>query len=405
MGLGPDLFRLLVESVRDYAIFALDPTGRVLTWNAGAQRFKGYRANEIIGQHFSVFYGAEERAAGKPERELRVAAAEGRVEDEGWRIRKDGTRFWANVIITALRDTDGTLLGFAKVTRDLTERQALQARAIEDARRLAAEETAREAAERRTEDLRQVLERMQAQAAELRQRRQEAEAASRAKSEFLAVMSHELRTPLNAIGGYVDLILMGLRGPVNGEQEQDLQRVRRSQQNLLSLINDVLNFARLEAGGVSYEIAPVVLREVVESVLAGVEPQAAAKGLTLERPACPEDVVALADRDKLGQIVVNLLSNATKFTGSGGRITVTCEREAERALLRVADTGRGVPADQLERIFEPFVQLDASLTRTAGGTGLGLAIARDLARAMGGDLTVESQLGVGSTFTLRLPKG
>ena len=402
---GEELFRLLVDTVRDYAIFALDPDGRILTWNAGAARIKGYAPAEIVGRHFSTFYPPEDLAWDKPGYELEVARREGRLEDEGWRVRKDGTRFWANVVITAIRRGDGTLLGFGKVTRDLTDRKAAEERAIENARRLAAEEAARVAAEQRTEDLRQVLERMQAQTTELRQRRQEAEAANRAKSEFLAVMSHELRTPLNAIGGYVDLLLMGLRGPLSPEQEQDLQRVRRSQLHLLSLINDVLDFARLEAGRVSYEIAPLAMREVVESVVAIIQPQASAKALTIDLSGCPADVHAQADRDKLGQILLNLLSNAIKFTEPGGRITVSCGADKGGALLRVSDTGRGIPADQQERIFEPFVQLDATLTRTVEGTGLGLAIARDLARAMGGDLTVESVVGRGSEFTVRLKKG
>jgi PAS domain S-box-containing protein len=202
---GSGLYRLLVESVKDYAIFALDPDGNVLSWNEGARRLKGYEPHEIIGRHFSAFYSAEEKTAGKPQRELVVAAEEGRIEDEGWRIRKDGTRFWANVVITALRDETGTLVGFAKVTRDLTERRAAEQRAINDARCLA-----------------------------------EAEVANQAKIQFLAAMSHELRTPLNAIAGYADLIGAGVGGPVTAKQQEYLARIRGSQQHLLGIITDLL---------------------------------------------------------------------------------------------------------------------------------------------------------------------
>src|SRR5262249_14919184 len=222
----------------------------ILTWNPGAQRFKGYTADEIIGQHFSVFYPPEDIATRKPWWELEVAEAEGRFEDEGWRLRKDGTRFWANVVITALRGEAAELVGFAKVTRDLTERRAGELRAIEDARRLAAEETGRAMAEERSRELADLNARLQAQAEELEQRRREAEEANRMKSEFLAAMSHELRTPLNAIGGYAELLAMGVHGVITPGQSSALERVLRNQQHLLGLINDILNFSRLEAGEV-----------------------------------------------------------------------------------------------------------------------------------------------------------
>src|SRR6202022_2033933 len=184
----------------DYAIFMVEPNGYIARWNRGAQRINGYSADEIIGRHFSAFYPAEDIAARKPEWELEKAAHDGRFEDEGFRIRKDGTRFWANVIITAVRDDGGSLLGFAKVTRDLTERRAAELRAIADARRLATAETA-----------------------------------NVAKSEFLTAMSHELRTPLNAIGGYVDLLTLGLGGPVTPPQQEHLEATRRSKHPLMGI--------------------------------------------------------------------------------------------------------------------------------------------------------------------------
>ena len=230
-----------------------------------------------------------------------------------------------------------------------------------------------------------------------------AEAANRSKSEFLAVMSHELRTPLNAIGGYAELIELGIRGPVTAEQRGDLEKIQRSQRHLLGLINGVLNYARIEAGAVHYELTDVVLDEVLTTCEALITPQVRAKGLTLRHAGCDQALRVRADRDKVQQIVLNLLSNAVKFTESGGEVALACARERAQVLVRVQDTGIGVPADQLARVFEPFVQIDATLTRTREGTGLGLAISRDLARGMGGDLTAESTPGVGSTFTLILP--
>ncbi|HEX2202615.1 MAG TPA: ATP-binding protein [Longimicrobium sp.] len=234
--------------------------------------------------------------------------------------------------------------------------------------------------------------------------RAEAERANRAKSEFLAVMSHELRTPLNAIGGYAELMEMGIRGPLTPQQREDLRRIQTSQRHLLGLINEVLNYARLETGSVHYEMADVPLADVVAGAEALVAPQARAKALALAVAPFPPGLAVRADAEKVRQILVNLLSNAVKFTDRGGRVELSCEAEGERVRVLVRDTGIGIPADQLERIFEPFVQVRADLTRTAEGTGLGLAISRDLARGMGGDLTAESTLGAGSTFTLALPR-
>jgi PAS domain S-box-containing protein len=567
--LSEERFRLLVTSVKDYAIFMLDPEGHVATWNEGAQRAKGYSADEIIGKHFSIFYPPEKVAERFPEYELAEAVRIGRFEDEGWRIRKDGTRFWANVVITPLYGAEHRLVGFGKVTRDLTERRASEERAIEDASRVAAQEAARRAsdvARQRTEQLQsltsrlaavhtipelsqvlfgeafpvmgvdagsfgivdtngtqmrlvadvgydeiverfrvialdadlpmteairtgrpvvhlsraerearfpssrevlagfdasvvvplmsagraigalgmhcrageesvpwttdsiafmesvaqqcgQALERAQLYESERRARREaevarlraeearaRAEEANMAKSQFLAAMSHELRTPLNAIGGYAQLMELGVSGDVSDDQRGQLARIQRNQQHLLGIINDILNFARIEAGQINYDIQRVAMHEVLDSVTQMIVPQATMKGVALDAAPCAPDVTVWADRAKVEQIVLNLLTNAVKFTGAGGRVTIGCARVADGQMgCTVTDTGSGIAADQLERIFEPFVQVGRSLTATHEGTGLGLSISRDLARAMDGDIAVQSTLNQGSTFTLTLP--
>ena len=366
---GGRMYQLMVEAVHDYAIFMLDPSGYIASWNRGAERIKGYTADEIIGRHFSIFYRAEDIAIGHPQYELEVAAREGRFEEERPRLRKDGTHFWANVVITPIRDETGTLIGFAKVTRDLTERRRAEQKAIDDARRVA-----------------------------------ESETANVAKAEFLTAMSHELRTPLNAIGGYVELLSLGLGGPVTPQQVEYLERIRRSQQHLMGIISDLLNFSRIEAGHVTYDIAPISLVHVIEAVAEIVESQAEAKGIFLEVDRSELACIALGDRAKVDQILLNLLSNAIKFTGATGTVKVRCRTSKDAAAIDVIDTGAGIPTDKLELIFEPFVQLGRSLSSAHEGTGLGLAISRDLARAMHGNLTVSSKVGEGSTFTLTLPR-
>jgi signal transduction histidine kinase len=294
--------------------------------------------------------------------------------------RQDGTlhEHFFNIGYQPLRDGAGAVYAVASVAYDVTEQ--IHARHQVDAARAAAERA-----------------------------QEEAEKANKAKGEFLAIMSHELRTPLNAIGGYAELIDIGIHGPVTDAQRGALARIQQSQRHLLGLINGVLNYSRVEAGALTYELTRIPVVEAVAEAESLVAPQLRAKGLQYGWHGCAEDLTVTADREKLQQILLNLLSNAIKFTdarnGDPGRIEISCDALGAMVAIHVRDTGEGIPPDKLRAVFEPFVQIDQRLTRRKQGVGLGLTISRDLARGMGGDLTAESTVGEGSTFTLTLPAG
>jgi PAS domain S-box-containing protein len=363
-------FRLLIEDVKDYAIFMLDENGRIASWNAGAERLNGYKADEIIGKPFSIFYPKEDLRRGKPHHELEVTTAVGRFEDEGWRIRKDGTRFWANVVITALRDKDGTLRGFGKVTRDLTEHKLAEEQRLQ----LAREQVARA----------------------------EAEAANRSKDEFLATVSHELRTPLNAILGWGRMLASGKLDEENFVR--GLETIERNAKLQAQLIDDLLDVSRIISGKLRLTVVPVDLHPVIENAVAAMQPAAAAKSLRLQVVLDSRVGLISGDPDRLQQVVWNLISNAVKFTPKGGRIQIRLQRINSHVEVTVSDTGQGISPEFLPYVFDRFRQADSAITRMHGGLGLGLAIVRHLIELHGGTVEASSP-GVeqGSTFTVRLP--
>ena len=372
-------FRLLIEGVAEYAIFMLDANGNVATWNTGAERIKGYTASEIIGQHFSVFYPAETKDSGWPDHELQVAAEKGSFTDIGWRLRKDGTTFWANVTITALRDDAGKLLGYAKLTRDLTESKRVEAMESANQQReemLDAERSARISAQRST----------------------------RLKDEFLATLSHELRTPLSAILGWTQVLLRGATPKGPEEQKRAIEVIDRNARAQVQLIDDLLDLSRIMTGKLRLDLHRVAFSSVVETAVDSAKPAAEAKNIRLKAILSSSHDIVNADSTRLQQVVWNLLTNAIKFTPKGGQVQVLLQRVNSHLELCVSDTGIGIPASYLPHVFDRFSQKDASTTRAFGGLGLGLAICKQLVELHGGVILAASEgEGKGATFSVHLP--
>jgi PAS domain S-box-containing protein len=373
-------FRLLVDRVTDYAIFMLDVNGYIATWNSGAERIKGYAAEEIVGRHFRTFYPKDVADSGYPEYELKTAAARGSFVDQGWRVRKDGSRFWAHVTITALRDDEGRLRGFAKVTRDMTEAkrtEALESAGAEREALLEAERTARIEAQR----------------------------SAKVKDEFLASLSHELRTPLNAILGWAQVLRSkGAHGRSADDVERAMEIIERNARAQVRLIDDLLDLSRILGGRMRLDVQEVGLVDVVQSTVDSVEPTAQAKGIRVETVLDPQGGVVSGDAARLQQVFWNLLTNAVKFTPKGGRVQVILQRVNSHVEVSVADTGIGISADFLPHVFDRFSQADTSLQRRQGGLGLGLAISKQLVELHGGSIHAKSfGEGKGATFTVHLP--
>ncbi len=372
-------FRLLVEGVPDHAIFMLDVNGNVASWNVGAQRIKGYAADEILGRHFSIFYLREVRDSGWPQHELQGAMETGSFRDEGWRIRKDGTRLWALVTITALRDDSGRLIGFAKLTRDLTERRNAEAAEVASQRReeiLEAERGARIAAQR----------------------------TARIKDEFLATLSHELRTPLSAILGWTQLLAKAHAGSMTPDIRHAVEVIDRNARLQVKLVDDLLDLSKIISGKLRLELRETSIADVVQAAIDSAQPAANAKDIRLTAALDPTPATVTADSGRLQQVVWNLLSNAIKFTPKGGQIELLLRRRDARVELSVSDTGIGIPAHFLPHVFDRFAQQDSSTTRAHGGLGLGLAIARQLVELHGGSISAASKgEGLGATFAIELP--
>ncbi|MBC8088577.1 MAG: PAS domain S-box protein [Phycisphaerae bacterium] len=349
-------FRLLVDGVKDYAIIMLDADGKVQTWNAGAELIKGYKSEEILGQHFSVFYPADAIDRGWPAHELSVAGTLGRFEDEGWRLRRDGSRFWASVIITGLRDRDGRLAGFAKVTRDITDRQRLEA-LVQSTREM---------------------------------------------TEFLAMLSHELRNPLAPIRNAVAVLEVHDTNDPTIKWSREV--IGRQSAHMSRLIEDLLDVSRITSGKIVLTLVPIDIRTVVAIAIESALPQTAERKHVLNVSLPEHPVMVNGDATRITQVVTNLVSNAIKYTPVGGHITASLQVVNRNVLLHVSDSGIGLRANQLERVFDLFAQGERSLARSEGGLGVGLTLVRRLVELHGGTAVASSAgPGLGSTFEVCLP--
>jgi PAS domain S-box-containing protein len=403
---------LLDDAPCGFVAFADDGTVRAV--NATLLRMLGASRDEVVGRHVEQLLTVGSRIFYQTHF-FPLVRLHGRADEIFLVLRARDASEVAALVNAVRHERDGEWTTDCVLLRIVERRKfedallrakkdAEEARAVAQASQQQLEEQAAEL-EAQSEELRTINDELLVRTEELEEARTAADAANRAKSDFLATMSHELRTPLNAIAGYVQLLELGVHGPITAPQREALGRIDRSQRVLLRLINDVLNLARIEARRVEYRLERVVLAELVESVVPLVEPQMAGRSLRLE-VSVPGGLAAHADREKAEQILLNLLSNAIKFTPADGCIRIDARPDAvasDRLAISVQDTGIGIPPEKLAAVFEPFVQVDARRTRTHEGTGLGLTISRDLARGMGGDLTAESTVGEGSTFRLALP--
>ncbi|MDB5803684.1 MAG: two-component hybrid sensor and regulator, partial [Betaproteobacteria bacterium] len=359
MRLSEERFRLLVDGVQDYAIYLLSADGIVTSWNLGARRIKGYEPGEIIGQHFSRFYAKEDIEAGKPWGELAMARQHGRAEDEGWRIRKDGSKFWARVVVTALYDGEGVLQGFAKVTQDLTQRRHSEA----------------------------------------------LEASARQVTDFIAVLAHELRNPLAPIRNAVHLLKLA---PTEEIREKAWRIVDRQSGQLSRIVDDLLDISRLTRGTLTIQTRPMEVAALVQRAVEAARPGIDAARHTLSIDLPPERLLVEGDEVRLTQALTNVLNNAARYTDPGGKIFLQVARSAiehgERVCISVADTGRGIAPEFLGAIFGMFVQGRDALSRPAAGMGVGLALARSIAELHHGTIEAYSAgEGRGAEFVMRLP--
>jgi PAS domain S-box-containing protein len=363
--------RLLIEGVEDYAILMLDSQGRVISWNSGAERITSYKEHEILGSDHSVFFTPEEIKMGKPRHSLEVATAAGRCEEDGWRVRNDGSRYWASVITTALWDEAGRLRGFATVTHDITQRKEAE----EERERLLRQEKAA---------------------------REEAESAGRLKDEFLATISHELRTPLTSILGWARLFCSGQVPDYQVRQAMDV--IAKNAQAQAQLIDDILDTSRIITGRLQLEVQPVEIERIFHAVVEVVRPSAELKGVDLNMVIDARREVVLGDAGRLRQAIWNLLSNAVKFSNEGGRVEARLARAGNQVEITVSDTGVGIDPQFMPHVFERFRQADGAHTRGHGGLGLGLATTRHIVEMHGGDVSASSPgKGQGATFKIRLP--
>lgn len=365
---------MLVENVQDYAIFFMDPQGYIQTWNIGAEKNKGYTHDEIIGQHFSIFYSDQDNADHKPERELEIAMKHGRVEDEDWRIRKDGTKFWANVVITALYDDEGVLQGFAKVTRNLTERKQ-----NEDSLRLAN--------------------------ALLQDQQKELQRLNESKDEFISLASHQLRTPATAIKQLLGLLIEGYVENVPENILAILNKTYDSNERQISIVNSLLKVAQIDSGRIVLRKQPANVNEIIKGIVAQYEGVVNDRGQSIALDLPDEPLYGRVDEHYYRMALENILDNASKYTHAGGIIRISSRYTDEYTEVSIADTGIGITAENIPSLFDKFNRIPNELSHKVAGSGLGLYWVEKVINLHDGAVDVASEVNKGTTFFVRVPKG
>lgn len=366
-------YKLLVESVQDYAIFFMDKDGYIQTWNKGAERNKGYKAEEIIGKHFSNFYLPYDVADKKPERELAIARKLGRAEDEDWRVRKDGTRFWANVVITSLYDESGELVGFAKVTRNLTDRK------------------------RQEDDLRNAN-------SKLRLQQEELKSLNSSKDEFISLASHQLRTPATAIKQLLGLMMEGFAGDISSSLLPIIQKAYESNERQIGIINSLLKVAQIDAGKVVLRKELVDMNRLVRDVIDEQSDTIAKRRQTISFEPIAASGMVYADAQYLRMALENIVDNASKYTFDEGIIEVGTSKKGKYMKISIRDNGVGIGDDDLVTLFEKFKRIPNNLSQKVAGSGLGLYWVKKVVELHGGYVDVKSVLGQGTTFNIYIPR-
>ena len=367
-------YKILVENVQDYAIFFMDPGGYIQTWNKGAEKNKGYTHKDIIGKHFSIFYSDQDNADKKPERELEIAKKVGRVEDEDWRYRKDGSKFWANVVITALFDEQNNLQGFAKVTRNLTERKVNE------------------------DSLRSANSLLQEQQKELQR-------LNESKDEFISLASHQLRTPATAIKQLLGLMLEGFEGELPQNIRSLLEKTYESNERQISIVNSLLKVAQVDSGKVVLRKKSLDLNEIVRSLIKQYTGIIKLKEQVISVNLQAEPLFGYIDEQYYRMALENILDNASKYTENGGSITISSKMVGEYAVISIADSGVGISPENISSLFGKFNRIPNDLTYKVAGSGLGLYWAEKIIDLHQGAIEVDSELKKGTTFSVSVPRG
>jgi len=365
-------YKLLVDSIEDYAIYLLDTKGHVASWNPGAEKLKGYQSEEVLGQHFSVFFTEADKLKKNPENELKAAMSDGRAEYEGWRVRKDGSRFWANVVLTALYDDQGLHQGFAKVTRDLTLRKQYEDQLSDANVKL-------ESSYRRLKGL------------------------NKAKDEFVSLASHQLRTPATGVKQYLLLLLEGYMGELTERQLDCIQKAYDSNDRQLEIVDDLLSVAQLDAGKVVLKIEPVLITNLIEDIVDEQADTLKKRRQSINLDLQTKSSLVPIDPVRFRMVLENLLDNASKYTPDGGKIWLSAKIERSKLIITVKDNGIGIEEKDIPKLFEKFTRISSRFTEKITGSGLGLYWAHKIVRLHNGKMEVSSKLKQGTIFKITLP--